>query len=61
MYTLILLTQYGIQFWHELAYTLLHFQNSTQTYVALPLAFSLTFDLHCYLNCTQAHLCPDQT
>jgi hypothetical protein len=25
MYTLILLTQYGIHIWHELAYTLLHF------------------------------------
>ncbi len=27
MYTLILLTHYGIQFWHELAYTLLHFSK----------------------------------
>jgi hypothetical protein len=58
MYTLILLTQYGIQFWHELAYTLLHFLNSTQSYAALPLAFSLTLDLHCYLNCTSGTYLP---
>ena len=60
MYTLILLTQYGIQFWHELAYTLLHSLKFNLNICGTSACFSLTFDLHCYLNCTQAHICPDQ-
>ncbi len=42
MYTLILLIQYGIYFWHELAYTLLHFLKLNSNICGNPLAFSLT-------------------
>jgi hypothetical protein len=52
MYTLILLIQYGIYFWHELAYTLSHFLKLNSNICGNPLAFSLTFDLQYYLNCT---------
>ncbi len=52
MYTLILLIQYGIYFWHELAYTLPHFLKLNSNICGNPLAFSLTFDLQYYLNCT---------
>ena len=39
MYTLILLIQYGIYFWHELAYTLLHFLKLKSNICGNPLAF----------------------
>ena len=39
MYTLILLIQYGIYFWHELAYTLPHFQKLKLNICGNPLAF----------------------
>ncbi len=59
MYALILLTQYGIYFWHEQAYTPSHFLKLNLNMCGNLLAFPLTFDLHYYLNCTQAHICPD--
>ena len=43
---------YGINIWHELAHTLLHFLKLNSNICGTPLAFSLTFDLHYYLNCT---------
>jgi hypothetical protein len=52
MYTLIPLIQYGIHFWHELAYTPSHFLKRNSHICVNPLAFSLTFDLQYYLNCT---------
>ncbi len=39
MYTLILLTQYGIYFWHELACTLLHFLKLNSICAAIRLLF----------------------
>ncbi len=45
MYTLILLIQYGIYFWHELAHTPSHFFKLKSTICGNPLAFPLTFDL----------------
>ena len=58
MYTLILLTQYGIYFWHELAYTLLHSLKLSLNICGTSACFSLTFDLHCYLNCTSGTYLP---
>jgi len=58
MYTLILLTQYGIYFWHELAYTLSHSLKLNLNTCGTSACFSLTFDLHCYLNCTSGTYLP---
>ncbi len=52
MYTLILLIQYSIYFWHELAYTLLYFLKLKLNICGNPLAFLWLFDLQYYLNCT---------
>ncbi len=46
-YTLILLTQYGIQFWHELAYTPFTFLKLNLNHMRHFRLLSLTFDLHC--------------
>ena len=55
---LVLLIQYGIQFWHELAYTLLHSLKLNLNICGTSACFSLTFDLHCYLNCTSGTYLP---
>ena len=45
MNTLILLIQYGIYFWHEIAHTPSHFFKLKSNVCGNPLAFPLTFDL----------------
>jgi hypothetical protein len=47
MYTLILLIQYGIYFWHELAYTLSHFLKLNSNICGNPLAFFFLWLLTC--------------
>ena len=49
MYTLILFIQYGIYFWHELAYTLYYISQTQLSYMRYFRLLSFNFDLH-YLS-----------
>ncbi len=52
MYTLILFIQYGIYFWHELAYTLYSILKLNSIICGTSAYFLLTLTCIAYLNCT---------